>query len=172
MSYILRYEKLLSAVGLDMQSIDGTAQYWGINDLVNRHTLNYTEVDHRKLILRFHRIRGKAELLAADSQEAGAMGSSCHGLGPSHQALCATASGVAVGSPPPWLPCSITGIALFKGHTRGLILNVKLILRDQKMLFPGSEELSGKIFIKGTSLNFCKIKWFCSLWIPTKAHGD
>lgn len=49
MSYILRYEKLLSAVGLDMQSIDGTAQYWGINDLVNRHTLNLKESGLQKV---------------------------------------------------------------------------------------------------------------------------
>lgn len=55
-----------------MQSIDGTAQRCGINDLVNRHTLNYIKVNYRKLILRFHRVREKAELLAADSQEAGA----------------------------------------------------------------------------------------------------
>lgn len=136
---------------------------------MNRHTLNYTEADYRKLILRFHRVRGKAELLVADSQEAGAMGSSCYGLGPSRQVLCATASSVAVGSPPPWPPCSITGIALFKGHMWGLVLNVKLILRDQKMLFLGPEELSGKIFYKRYFIEFLQDKMF-SLWITTRAQ--
>lgn len=127
-------------------------------------------MDYRKLILRFHRVREKAELLAAESQEAGARGSSCHGLGLSHQTLCATDSGVAVGSHPPWPPSSITVIALCKGHTGVLILNVKLILRDQNMLFPGPEELSDKIFIKGTSLSFYKKKYFFSLWITTWAQ--
>ena len=155
MSYILRYEKLLSAVGLDMWAIDETVQCWKINDLVSMHILNYMKMDYRNLILRrLHRLKGKAELLAAESHKAGARWSGCHALSFSHQTLCAAGSGIAIGSHSPWLCSSITVITLFKGHTCVLILNVKLILRDQKMLLPGLEELSDEIFMKGTSLNF------------------
>lgn len=155
MSYILRYEKLLSAVGLGMWAIDETVQYWKINDLVNTHTLNYTEMDYRNLTLgRLHRLRGKPELLAAESHEAGAGWTGCHALAFSHRTLCATVGGIAVGSHPPWLCSSITVLTFFKGHTCVLILNVKLIFKDQKMLFPGPEELSDEIFMKGTLLNF------------------
>jgi len=155
MSYILRYEKLLSAVGLDMWAIDETIQYWKINNLVNTHTLNYTKVDYRNLILRrLHRLRGKAELLAEEPREAGDRWTSCPALAFSHQTLCAVVSGIAAGSHPPWPCSSITVITLFQRAYVCSILNVKLILRDQEMLFLGPEELSDGIFMKGTSLNF------------------
>ena len=154
-SYILRYEKLLSAVGLDMWAIDEPVQYWEINNLVNAHTLNYTKADYRNLILRrLHRLRGKAELLDAESHEARARWTGCRALVFSHRPPRATPGGIAVGSHPPWLCSSIAGITFFKGHTCVLILNVKLILRDQKIFSQGPEELPDEIFMKGTSLNF------------------
>lgn len=124
-----------------------------INGLVNRRTLNYTKVDYRKLILRFHSQRkGRAPgcwLPGGWSQRKQLPwpwpqppNSVCHCQWCFHS------------SHPPWPPHSITVTALLKGHSWVLILSVKLILRDQRMLFPGPEELSGKIFIKGTSLNF------------------
>lgn len=155
MSYILRYQKLLSAVGLDMWAIDETVQYWKRNNSVNIHTLNYMKMDYRNLILRrLHRLRGKGELPAAEFREARARWTGCHALGFRHRTPRATGSGIAVGSHPPWLRSSITVITLFKGHAYVLILNVRLIWRDQKMLFPGPEELSDEIFMKDTSLNF------------------
>lgn len=82
MSCISRYEKLLSAADLDMWAIDETVQYWEKNDLENTHSLNHIKMDYRNSILRrLHRLRAKAELLAAESHEAGDRWSGCRPLG-------------------------------------------------------------------------------------------
>lgn len=86
-----------------------------INGLVNRRTLNYTKVDYRKLILRFHSQRkGRAPgcwLPGGWSQRKQLPwpwpqppNSVCHCQWCFH------------GSHPPWPPHSITVTALLKGH--------------------------------------------------------
>lgn len=151
---ILRYEKLPSAE-TNLNRFGYAVHWWNSSILWDKwfgeQAHNYTKVDYSKLIPRAH--REKAELLAADSQRLEPWQAAAMALAPATNP-CVHWQQQCLGSRAPWPPGSITVIALFKGHTWLLILNGNLILRDQKMLFAGPEELSGKVFIKGTSLNF------------------